>query len=120
MALALTPLDPQKLRISSNVRDILRDLFAYLDYVREHSVKRMTRTNEIPRADMQRLAKLLEIDPPEKDDWIYARQHWIDFIDKLALRLKLVSYDIKGEYRGYTSSEPSFVENYIVVNSTNF
>ena len=75
----------------------------------------MTRTNEIPRADLQRLAKWLDIAPPEKDDWKYDRQHWIDFIDDLALRLKLVSYDIKGQYRGYTSSEPSYVENFITV-----
>ncbi len=113
-----TPLDPKSLRISSNARDILRDLFIYLDYMGERSVKRMTRSNDIPRADLQRLAKLLNVASPEKDDWMFARQHWIDFIDDLALRLKLVSYDIQGEYRGYTSSEPSFVENYIIVNTS--
>ena len=115
----LQTLDPQPLRIFSNDRDVLRDLFTYLDYVSQRSVKRMTRSNEIPRADMQRLAKLLNMAPPAKDGWMYARQNWIDFIDDLALRLKLVSYDIKGEYRGYTSSEPSFIENYITVNDAN-
>ncbi len=116
----LTPLDPKTLTIFANDRDILRDLFTYLDYVGERSVKRMTRTNEIPRPDLIRLAKLLEIDPPEKDSWRYASPHWIDFLDDLALHLKLVSYDLKGEYRGYTSSEPSFIENYIVVNATGY
>ena len=111
-----TPLDPTGLDISANERDLLRDLFTYLDYFRERNVKRMTRTNEIPGADMQRLSKLLEIDPPQKDDWQHARQHWINFIDTLALRMQLVSYDLKGEYRGYTSSEPSFIGNFIVVN----
>jgi len=111
----LKTLDPQSLQVFSNDRDILHDLFTYLDYVRERSVKRMTRSNEIPSADMKRLAKLLNVDPPEKDDWMDARQHWIYFIDDLALRLNLVFYDIKGEYRGYTSSEPSFIENYILV-----
>ncbi len=115
----LQTLDPHPLRIFSNSRDLLHDLFTYLDYVGSRSIKRMTRSNEIPRADMQRLAKLLNIAPPEKDDWMYARQHWIDFVDELALRLGLVSYDIKGKYRGYTSSEPSFIENYIIVNETN-
>lgn len=116
----LQTLDPKPLRIFSNDRDLLRDLFTYLHYIRVHSVKRMTRTNEIPRGDLNHLAKLLDIDPPEKDDWIYARQHWIDFIDTLALQMQLVSYDLKGEYRGYTSSEPSFIENFITVNTTNF
>ncbi len=114
----LTPLDPTGLNIFSNDRDLLRDVFTYFDYVRERSVKRMTRTNEIPRGDMVRIAKLLEIDPPEKDNWKYARPHWIDFIDSIALRLQLVSYDLKGEYRGYSSSEPSFVDNYIADNAT--
>jgi hypothetical protein len=112
----LTPLDPKKLRTFSNDRDLLRDLFTYLDYVGEHSVKRMTRTNGIPQADLNRLAKLLVIDPPQKDDWMYAREHWINFIDDLALHLGLVDYDVKGTYRGYTSSEPSFIENFITVN----
>lgn len=111
--------DLQSLRIFSNDRDLLRDLFTYLDYVGERSVKRMTRSNEIPSADMKRLAKLLDVDLPEKDDWMYARQHWIYFIDDLALRLNLVFYDIKGEYRGYTSSEPSFIDNYIIVEEAN-
>jgi hypothetical protein len=55
----LTPLAPNKLRIFSNDRDLLRDLFTYLDYIGEHSVKRMTRTNEIPRADSVRIAKFM-------------------------------------------------------------
>ncbi len=111
-----TPLNPKHLRLFSNNRDLLRDLFTYLDYVGEYNVKRMTRTNEIPRADLTRLAKLLEVEIPEKDDWGRTRQGWIDYLDVLALRLKLVSYNTKGVYRGYTSSEPSFIENFIQVN----
>jgi hypothetical protein len=118
MTLFLDPIDPKPLDILTNDRDLLRDLFTYLDYVRERSIKRMTRTNEIPRADLVRLAKLLNIDPPEKDEWKYARGYWVDFIDNLALRLHLVSYDLKGEYRGQTSQEPSFIENFITVDET--
>ena len=116
----LQPLDPKNLRIFSNDRDLLRDLFTYVDYVRVHSVKRMTRTNEIPRADSVRIAKLMGDPELVKASQETGGAQWIDFIDELALRLKLVSYDTKGEYRGYTSSEPSFIENYIVVNTTNF
>lgn len=115
----LLPLDPKSLSISSNDRDLLRDLFTYLDYVSSHEVKRMTRSNNIPSADMKRLAKLLGIAPPGKDDWMYKQQHWIDFIDELALRLDLVFYDLKGEYRGYTSSQPSFINNYITISEKN-
>jgi len=115
MSAMLTTIDPKSLEIVSNNRDILRDLFIYIDYARERSIKRMMRSNEIPRADLLRLAKLLDIDPPEKDEWMYAQPHWIDFIDTLALRMHLVSYDLKGEYRGYSSFEPSYIENYVLV-----
>ena len=117
----LQPIDPKPLRIFSNNRDILRDLFTYLDYVSEHSVKRMARSNVIPRADLNRMAKLFgnltfepnagQIDPVQP-----AGHMWIDLIDKLALNLKLVYYTLKGEYPGYTSSEESFNENYINAN----
>ncbi len=108
-------IDPKPLRIFSNDRDILRDLFTYLDYVSEHSIKRMTRTNEIPRTEANRIVKLLgnlTFEPGKNE--INAAQ-WISFIDTLALRLQLVSYDLKGKYRGFTSSEPSFIDNYIIV-----
>ncbi len=112
----LTTLDPKNLTIFANDRDILRDLFTYLDYVGERDVKRMTRSNEIPKADSVRIAKLLG-DP----ELVQVAQEtggaqWIDFLDDLALRLQLVSYDLAGEYRGYTSSEASFIENYIFIN----
>ena len=116
----LQPLDPKKLRLFSNERDLLRDLFTYLDYVREHSVKRMTRTNEIPRADSVRIAKLMGYPELVKASQETGGAQWIDYIDTLALRLGLVQYDVKGKYRGYSSSEPSFIENFITVNNTKF
>jgi hypothetical protein len=115
----LTTLDPKNLTIFSNDRDILRDLFTYLDYVDERSVKRMTRSNEIPKADSVRIAKLLGDPELIKSSQETGGAQWIDFLDDLALRLQLVSYDLAGEYRGYTSSEASFFENYIVVNQGN-
>jgi len=114
----LQPLDPKNLRIFSNERDLLRDLFTYLDYVRERNIKRMTRTNEIPRADSVRIAKLMGDPELVKASQETGGAQWIDFIDELALRLKVVAYDTTGEYRGYTSSGPSFIENYIVINRT--
>ncbi len=116
----LQTLDPKPLRVFSNDRDLLRDLFTYLDYISEHSIKRMTRTNEIPRANSVHIAKLLGDPELVKAAQETGGTQWIDFIDTLAWDLRLVSYDIKGEYRGYTSSEPSFIENFIVANSSNF
>jgi len=115
----LQNIDPQSLTIFSNNRDVLRDLFTYIDYVGAHRVKRMTRSNDIPRADMKRLAKLLGGLTFEPGDNEIDGALWIDFVDSLALRLDLVSYDIKGEYRGYSSSGPSFIDNYIIIKEEN-
>jgi hypothetical protein len=117
-SLPLIPIDPRGLNVFQNPRDALRDVFVYLDYVSERSIKRTARTNELPREDYQRLAKLLgglsfEPGPDELDAHL-----WIDFIDMLALKLKLVQYDTQGKYRGYSSESPSFFNNFIHVNET--
>jgi hypothetical protein len=111
----LTPLDPQGLLISSNERDVLRDLFVYLDYVQEHQIKRMARTNDLPRGDVQRIARLMgNLAAQPRQAEVYA-ERWIGFIDALAYHLKLVDYDIKGVYRGVRSEEPTFFDNYMNV-----
>jgi hypothetical protein len=40
----------------------------------------------------------------------------VDYVDWLCLKLVFVSYDTKGVYAGYTSSEPSFPDNYVRFN----
>ncbi len=117
-SLPLIPIDLQGLHVFHNERDALRDLFVYLDYVQDRSIKRTARTNELPREDTQRLAKLLGgLSFAPAGDELDA-QHWIDFIDLLALKLKLVQYDTQGKYRGYSSESPSFFNNFIHVNET--
>jgi len=117
MSIMAASIEPNSLEVLSNNRDLLRDLFTYLDYVSQRSIKRMTRTNQIPRADLNRLAKYLDIDPVEDNDWMYARPNWINFIDTLALNMHLVSYDLQGEYRSYNSAEASFFDNYVEINN---
>jgi hypothetical protein len=113
----LQPLSPQTLNIFANNRDILRDLFTYLDYVEERGIKRMVRSNDIPKADAVKIAKLLG-DPEQVN---IAQEHggtaWINLLDKLALQLALTDYDTKGEYIGYSSSSPTFTDNYVEINT---
>ena len=47
-------------------------------------------------------------------------QWWIDFVDELALALRWIDYDTKGEYQGYSSRRPAFQDNYIEVQEANF
>ena len=105
----------------ANPHDALHDLHIYVQYMAGREVKRMTRNNEIPKADVKRLAKLMTnaadlleaVNEADGSSWLY-------FIDRLARTLGLVSYDIQGEYRGYSSSSPSFVDNYIIVSEKNY
>ncbi|MBW2637915.1 MAG: hypothetical protein JRC86_10415 [Deltaproteobacteria bacterium] len=42
---------------------------------------------------------------------------WINYVDKLALVFKFTDYDTEGIYAGYTSTGPSFPDNYIEVDT---
>ena len=112
MTLSLTPITPTGLDIFANDRDLLRDMFSYIDYVGERSVKRMTRTNDLPRADSVRIAKLLG--DPELVQVVqeHGGAAWINFIDDLAYDMDLVDYDHQGEYLQRPSTrhriKPSF------------
>jgi hypothetical protein len=112
----LKPLDVSKSTLYVNSNDLRRDLHAYMMYVDSHEVKRHFRSNDIPKSDAKRIAASMT------DSSGYAEfaegdktWPWLDYVDRLALALGFVSYDIKGVYRGYSSSEPSFIDNYIEV-----
>jgi uncharacterized membrane protein len=113
--LPLTTISTQGLEIVSNPRDLLRDLFTFIEYLCGREVKRMVRTNELSKADSVRIAKLMGDPEMEQAVQETGGAAWIDFIDGLALILGLVDYDTQGEYRGYSSSSPSYVDNYITV-----
>ena len=105
------------LDIFDNTYDLRRDLHHFVGYVRDRQVKRAHRTNNIPKADMKRLAKLMNINWGDIENYNeYGQYTWIDYVDHIALRLGLVNYSTKGVYAGYTSSEPSFPDNYIEFN----
>lgn len=109
----LTSADIKGLDVQANPCDLRRDLHAFADYVRERRIKRAHRSNDIPKADAKRLAKLLSDPEAEAEFSESGSSTWLDFIDGLALRLGFVRYDTEGRYMGYTSTEPSFPDNYI-------
>ena len=98
--------------------DLRRDIHTFVQYVSERGVKRSYRNNTLPKTDAKRLAKLMShpdcLQQIEKDydnaSW------WIDAVSSLARQLGFVSYDIEGEYAGYSSHSPSFRDNYIIYN----
>ena len=114
----MNPLNLQEVKVTdldvfANPADLRQDLQALADYVRTHEIKRGYRDNRIPQAHQQRLLKTMS-DPAsaaEKDQWGAAK--WIEHLDAVCLALKWVSYDTEGKYMGYSSSEPSFPDNFM-------
>lgn len=114
----LQTLDPKDLTIFANKRDILRDLYIYLDYIEQRGIKRMARSNDIPKSDAVKIAKLLGDPELVKIAQESGGTAWGTLLDKLAHQLALVNYDTKGEYIGYSSSAPTFTDNYVTINKS--
>lgn len=113
---ALKPTDVGSWDIYGCEFDVRKDLHVYLDYIQSREIKRSVRENKIPKADARRIAKQLSDTKALKDIDEQGESDWLDFIEELALGLGFTRYDTQGEYLGYTSSSPSFVDNYIEFN----
>jgi hypothetical protein len=111
--LQLTPLDVSGLTVVTNPCDLRRDIHAFITYVRDREVKRSYRDNQLSKADTNRLVKLLSDPLASEDIKQVGYSSWLNYLDQLVLQLGFVQYDTKGQYRGYSSSEPSFPDNYI-------
>ncbi len=109
----LTPIDGAKLDVTENPCDLRRDLHIFVRYVREREVKRSHRQNTLSKADAARLAKLMSDPHGPVDVKEQGHSAWIDYVDELCLNMGFVTYDTEGVYQGYTSSEPSYPDNYI-------
>ncbi len=99
------------LDVFANPRDIRRDLHAFVTYIANHDVTRTYRDNRLPKTHAMRLARTLG-DP----DAIEEVKHdggsgWLDRMDTLSLRLKLVRYKTEGVYAGYSSTSESYPDN---------
>ncbi|MEA1868378.1 MAG: hypothetical protein U9N19_09830 [Thermodesulfobacteriota bacterium] len=109
----LARIDVNELDVFTNPCDLRKDLHVFVDYVSNRVVKRSTRGNNLTKVDARRLAKLITdpdaVEQVEENAW----GTWLDHIDWLVLKLGFVDYDTKGTYLGYSSSEPSYSNNYI-------
>lgn len=111
----LTEANVTELEIVTNTFNLRKDLHIFVEYMQQREVKRAYRTNFLPKTDSKRLAKLMS-DPNalgqiKRDGY----GSWLEFVDDIALKLGFVSYDTEGSYAGYSSSEPTFSDNYIYV-----
>src|SRR5262249_22969673 len=106
-------IDVASLDVVTASPDLRRDLHVFVDYVRTREIKRSHRGNALSKSDAKRLAKLMSDPEAAREVEQEGSSAWIDFVDDVALQLGFVSYDVEGEYVGYTSQEPSFPDNYV-------
>lgn len=109
----LAPTTIDELSVFSNPYDVRHDLHAYVEYVKDNEVKRSHRSNDLSASDTKRLAKLMSHSSAIEEIKMSGFSSWVNYVDELALLLKFVKYNTEGAYAGYTSSEPSFSDNYI-------
>ena len=112
--------DIDELSVVSNQCDLRHDLHAFVEYVGGRDVKRLHRSNELNKSDQKRLAKLMSNSYPLEEVEANGHSDWINYVDELALAFKFTNYDTEGQYMGYYSSEPSFPDNYIDVNTERY
>ncbi len=101
------------LDVYSNPYNVRRDIHEFTAYVSQREIKRAHRSNQLPKADSKRLAKLMSHPDCLQDIQKEGYSWWIDEMDSLALHLGFINYDIEGEYVGYSSHSPSYPNNYI-------
>ena len=104
----LDVIDVKNLNVFVNHLNVRQDVHMFAQYAQNRSIKRAYRSNKLPKADYNRLAKLMSDPDAREEIKKEGTSAWIDYVDDLALTLKFVTYDTEGRYVGYTSSEPSF------------
>ena len=115
---ALERIATNDLEIVANDRDLIQDMAIFLEYVRTHSIKRMVRSNDLPKPDSLRIARLMGDPALEQAVKETGGAAWIIFLDDLAFQMGLISYDIEGEYASYSSSSASYYDNLVILNES--
>ncbi|MFT4973653.1 MAG: hypothetical protein ACI9JY_002863 [Saprospiraceae bacterium] len=113
-------IDVSQFEIATPEYDIRKDLFRFMQYCQEYTIKRSVYGNMLSKSDYKRICKLMGHPELMEDYNKDMGLEWVDFVDDQALGLRWINYDTEGEYSGYTSSQASFRDNYIEVNSDKF
>lgn len=105
--------DVKNLDVFANPYDLRRDLHAFSRYVSYSEIKRAHRDNSLPKTHLKRIAKMMSDASLISDVDEDGGSPWIDFVDRLSLKLGFVDYETEGQYMGYSSYTQSYPDNYI-------
>lgn len=112
-AIDLATLQVTDLDVFVNPCDPRKDLHVFMDYLREHEVKRSVRGNRLPKSDALRLATSMTDPGAAEEIERDGESIWIDYVDRTARLLKLTQYNTEGSYAGYTSTTETFPDNFM-------
>jgi len=112
--------DPKNLMTVINPNDVRKDLHAFACYCRDYEIKRAHRDNSLPKVHLARLAKMMSNPQLHQEVREDGNTRWIDFIDRLNLKLDFIDYATEGTYAGYSSTTESYPDNYIDFLDTNY
>ena len=116
----LTTIDVTDLDTFSNPCDLRRDMHVFVRYIQEREVKRLHRDNNLAKSDYKRLAKIVSDPEAVNNVKEHGSSSWVDYVDWMARKVGFVTYDTEGIYAGYSSSSPSFPDNYIKFNAQKY
>jgi hypothetical protein len=95
--------------------DLRRDIYQFVSYAKGHSITRSYRENAIPKAHALKLARLLSYEKEAEEVEESGFGSWSNYVSRVARALGLVSFEVEGVYRGYSSYAQSFPKNEIKV-----
>jgi len=87
IATELTPTSVEDLEVFVNPCDLRRDLHVFVDYLQNHSVKRLHRSNNLSKGDATRLAKLMTDPDALEEVQAEGDSQWVDYVDGMTLTL---------------------------------
>jgi hypothetical protein len=117
----LETINIKNFEVVADTFNLRADLHAFVSYIKDHEVKRTVRDNLLSKADAMRLAKLMS-NPAAREEVKNntSATCWVDHVDWLTFKLGFTSYDTKGIFLGYSSSQESYPDNYMRFEQENY
>lgn len=113
----LSTINSKNLDKSNFPYDLRRDLYLYMEFIKNNEIRRHTRNNLLTKVDYKKIVRYLgRRELLNKQNYDEITNNWILYIDSLARDLGFTDWERDGIYQGYTSSTLSYPDNYIKCN----
>lgn len=97
----------------SAATDFRKDLHNFVMYFVDREVKRSSRTNQLSRTDVGRLAKILNKPEMVTEFERHGSSGWLVFLDYIAMCMNFISYENDGNYPASGYMSRTYPNNYV-------